>query len=82
MNKTQHDIAWNTACVIIGCLFSGNIYFLKHSLDRLDSMESVVWGLKQEIAVLHATMSNRKSKLNTSLEISSPQSLSSLKLLP
>lgn len=45
---------------VVGVLFAGNVYFIKHSLDRLDSIESMVWGLKQEVAVLHATMDSRR----------------------
>lgn len=53
----KEDKIWTIICSVVTLLLAGNTYFIKHSLDRLDSIETMVWSLRQEIAVLNATVS-------------------------
>lgn len=44
--------------VIIGVLFSGNIFFVKRLVDQLDSVREIVWQLRQDVVVLQTKGEN------------------------
>lgn len=56
MNVTANQILWPVLSGVIVVLFSGNLYFAKRTIDRLDSIEQLTWSLRQEVAVLRATL--------------------------
>lgn len=41
---------------LISVLFFMNGFFIKRLVDKIDSLESIVYSLRQEVAVMHATM--------------------------
>lgn len=51
MNK---EVFNRVVAAVITLLLSGNIYFVKRQLDRMDSMEMITFSLRQEVAVLSA----------------------------
>lgn len=67
-SKTNENIL-NSLGTIALLLLSGNIYFIKHALDRLDALESITWNLRQEIAVLHATLKNQGRSFDSFFEL-------------
>jgi hypothetical protein len=42
-----------TATVTIGLLLSGNIYFVKRLVDKLDIIGEEVWTLRQQVTLLN-----------------------------
>lgn len=46
------SIVWTCISAVMVVLFSGNVYFAKHTLDRLDSIELMVWQLKEKVSLL------------------------------
>lgn len=51
-----NKIPWPIMGAVVGVLFSGNVYFANKTIERLDSLEQVVWNMRQEVAVLRATL--------------------------
>lgn len=50
---------------LIGVLFSGNIYFVKRTFDKLDDLQTVTWQVRQEVAVLKATQDQNQQTFNS-----------------
>lgn len=57
MSISANQILWPVISGVVVVLFSGNLYFAKRTIDRLDSIEQLAWSLRQEMAVLRATLS-------------------------
>ena len=45
-----------TASTLIVVLFAGNIYFIKRLVDKIDSTETAVWLMKEQIAVINSRL--------------------------
>lgn len=56
MSVTANQILWPVISGVVTVLFAGNLYFAKRTIDRLDSIEQLAWSLRQEMAVLRATL--------------------------
>lgn len=54
-------LAWSVTA-IIGLFLSGNLYFIRHTLDRIDAMESVVWQLRQDSVLLRFTIDEMRKE--------------------
>lgn len=52
-----NGVVWSSISAVIATLFAGNMWFAGRMVDRLDSLELSVWQLKQNVAVLEATIS-------------------------
>lgn len=48
--------------LIIGALFSGNMFFLKRMVDRLDSVEAIAVHSRQDIAVIQAVQDTQTKR--------------------
>lgn len=44
---------WTVISVVGVALTSSDVYFIKRTLDRLDSLETTVWQLKEQVAVMN-----------------------------
>lgn len=66
MSREEH-FSWMGVCTAcIGLLFTGNVYFFKKMSDdvsdRLKSLESITWQVRQDVAVMQASQNTRKGK--------------------
>ena len=48
--------------VIIAVLFTGNIYFVKRLVDKLESLEGIVWQLRQDVVVLQTLRGDKHER--------------------
>lgn len=53
-NEKLEFVVWSAISAVGILLSSGNIYFIKHTLDRLDSIEAMVYQIRQDVAILNA----------------------------
>lgn len=49
--------------IALSILFASNTFFVKRLVDKLDSMELIVWQLRQDIVVLQAMSHNEPRKM-------------------
>lgn len=43
---------------VLYILFAGNVFFVKRLVDKIDTMESTVWSMRSEMAVLRISLDN------------------------
>ena len=55
------------ALYLVGLFLAGNLFFVKRLVDKIDSTESVVWQLRQNVVVLEVTVNNLKEQIKTRL---------------
>lgn len=47
---------------LITLLVSGNLFFIKRLVDKIETMEATVWQLRQEVVVLSFRIDNQIKK--------------------
>lgn len=57
-DKNKFDnLIWSVISCVGALLLGGDIYFIKRTLDRLDSIESIAYQLKVDVAILNSRLS-------------------------
>lgn len=46
---------------ILGILFAGNVFFIRRLVDKIDSLETIAWQLRQDVAILKIVVETRKA---------------------
>jgi hypothetical protein len=60
----QNDLIRNFMYGFIALLVSGNMYFIKNLVGKLDNLEERVWQLRQEVVVLSVRIDTSINKTN------------------
>lgn len=55
----KDDLTW-AKTVIIGLLLSGNAFFIKRLVDKVESNSEITWQLRQDVVVLKTTFEEHK----------------------
>lgn len=56
----EKNLIRNTVYGFIGILVSCNLFFIKRLVDKIESMEVIVWQLRQEVVVLSVKINDKK----------------------
>lgn len=59
-DDVKRALAW-CATGAVTLLLSGNIFFLKHTFDKIENLEQVVWQLRQDSVILKFTIEEIKN---------------------
>jgi len=57
---TDKYLLRNITYAVVTLLVSGNLYFIKKLVDKVDMIESMMWQVRQEVVVLSVRMDNFK----------------------
>lgn len=55
-NERITPLVFSVVSILISLLFASNVFFIKRLVDKLDNTEQIVWELRQQVAVLKATL--------------------------
>lgn len=70
MASDSNNAAKKATAALLAILFSGNVFFVKRLVDKIDSLETTVWTLRQDVVILSIKLdgiSGRKKANDSSI---------------
>jgi hypothetical protein len=58
----MREITWVTISTLISVLFSGNVFFVIRLVMKIESMEKMIYELREEVAVFKKILQNEGTR--------------------